>query len=348
MAPPLVQVLILNYNGKKYLRKCVESVLASQGARYGVLVADNGSTDNSLDDLPVDPRLEILRNGENLYFAKGNNRGIEHILKRAEQTQDGPKYVFILNNDTEIHPLCLRRLTEFMEQTPEAAGCQPILLFQSNPAYVNSRGCRVSLSGRTWDAGFSEPHTPSERPEKVLGITGGAMFLRTDILRRVGGFCEYFSMYSEDVDLSLRIRSGGASLWCVPQALVLHAYGGTAIASMPSKRLFYCERNGIYLVLRNFPLSKVFKSFVLCTPLRLLIALNALRQGRFRYAWAVLAATGAGLAALPWFVARRLLSREKRDYGFWPEVDEDRLIPPKPKPVPPGDGTPAWEKESGA
>ncbi len=319
-----IHVIILNYNGKKYLRPCVESVLAQRGVRVRALVVDNASTDGSLQELPEDSRLEVLQNEENLYFAVGNNRGIGHVL------QQDPQYVFILNNDTQLAPDCLQQLAAFMEKTPEAAGCQPALLFMAAPQRVNSLGCRCSLSGKSWDAGMGEPYDPGREPHDVLGITGGAMLLRPEYLRRTGGFCPWFAMYSEDVDLSLQIRAMGASLWCVPQARVLHAFGGTALESMPLRRLFYCERNSFYVVLRNFPLAKLVKSYLLCTPLRLLVAGNAIRQGRGRYALAVLAGTAVGLAALPWLLGRRLLSREKKDYSFWRQIDEGRLVPPRP------------------
>lgn len=324
MSVPEIHVIILNYNGKKYLRPCVASVLDQRGVNVRVLVVDNASTDGSLAELPKDQRLEILQNNDNLYFAKGNNRGVHHVLQHA------PQYVFILNNDTQLAPDCLQRLAAFMDETPEAAGCQPALLFMAAPERVNSLGCRCSLSGKSWDAGMGEPYDPERPPHDVLGITGGAMLLRPEYLRRTGGFCPWFTMYSEDVDLSLQIRAMGATLWCVPQATVLHAFGGTALGSMPLRRLFYCERNSFYVVLRNYPLAKVAKSYLFCTPFRLLVAGNAIRQGRWRYALAVLAGTAVGLAALPWLLVRRLLAQEKKDYSFWRQMDEGRLVPPRP------------------
>ncbi len=335
MPTPLIQVIVLNYNGKRFLERCVRTVLDSRDVRLRLLVVDNASTDGSVEAVPsltpgADPRVTVLRNPKNLYFARGNNVGIRLTLEQS------PDYVFILNNDTELPPDCLKRLTTFMEETPHAAGCQPVLLFQSHPTYVNSRGCRCSLSGKTWDAGFAEPYAPASEPQEVLGVTGGAMFLRADVLRRIGGFCDYFSMYSEDVDLSLRIRAAGGRLYCVPDATLLHAYGGTALNSMPMRRLFYCERNSFYVVLRNFPLSRIAKSYLLCTPLRLLIAANAAVRGRWRYALAVLGGTAVGLGALPLFLGKRALERlggKKRDWRFWAQMDEDRLIPPKPRPL---------------
>ncbi len=339
---PLICVIVLNYNGREFLAPCVRAVLQSQGVRLKVLVVDNGSDDGSLETLPSHPDLSVLRNGQNLYFARGNNIGIAAALDLD------PAYVCILNNDTVPAPDCFSRLAAFMERTPSAGACQPLLLFQTNPDYVNSRGCLVSLSGKGWDAGFGEPlealrqRLAAEPPPlqgpwgsalEVPALTGGAMFLRAATLQQVGGFCDHFTMYLEDVDLSLRIRAAGQDLFCLPEALVLHRFGGTVRRRMPLYRLYLCERNSFHVVLRCFPLPLLVLSYALCVPLRLGIALRALLQGRFGYVAAVLGATLLGLGLLPGGLWRRLRDRTpRRDLRPW--LSTRHLVPPKPPLIP--------------
>ncbi len=324
MPNPSVTVIILNYNGRAFLAPCLDSLLRSTHHALRILVVDNGSTDGSLDLVRSDyPTVETLDNGRNLYFCKGNNRGIEHALGQA------PDYLFVLNNDTTVAPDCVERLVAFMERTPTAGACQPLLLFMERPDLINSAGCRCTLSGKTWDDKFMRPRTEAS-PAQVLGVTGGAMFVRPAALARTGGFCEAFTMYSEDVDLSLRLRSAGWDLYLVPEALVWHKFGASAETRIPLRKIFFCERNSYWVVLRNFPPFQILRSFALCAPFRLLIAAWQAVHGRFGYAACILLGLGIGLASFPVLFPLRLLKpgRTRATCPFWRYMDDRHLVPP--------------------
>jgi len=321
---PLVVVVILNYDGRDYIADCLASLRQSTYANLKVLVVDNASPDGSAEIVRAGfPEVELIENEANHYFCKGNNIGITAALAQA------PAYVFILNNDTTVDADCVERLVAFMERTPTAGGCQPALVFMDRPRIVNSTGCRCSLSGKTWDREINQPYAAGP-PAPVLGITGGAMFVRASVLRAVGGFCEWFKMYSEDVDLSLRIRNAGYDLYAAPEAVVRHKFGA-ASARVRFKKIFFCERNSYWVVLRNFPLLWVLISYALCVPFRGAIAGYMFLKGNAAYGAGIIAGLGIGLASLPVVLGWRLLRRDRGLLAsrFWKYMDAKHLIPPR-------------------
>ncbi len=333
MNEPLIYIIILNYNGRHFIQDCLSSIFSNGYGNLKVLFVDNASADGSVAYVREHfPQAEILANSENLYFCKGNNVGIRQALSA------GAEYLFILNNDTALAPGCLKRLAGFMETHPETGGCQPVLRFMDEPDLVNSSGCCCSLSGKTWDKDFRKPYSENQRdPQRVLGITGGAMLLRAEAVRSAGMFCERFSMYSEDVDLSLRLRIHGWELYCVPEAVIFHKFGASVKKHAPVRKIFYCERNSYWVVLRNFPLGKILKSYALCVPFRAATAAYVLMKGKARYSVCILAGMAVGLASFVCLFPWRLVSAGQRNArfvktcGFWDLMDEQQLIPPRPK-----------------
>lgn len=333
MNDPLIYIIILNYKGRRYIQDCLASIYSNGYSNLKVLFVDNASADGSVEYVrDTFPQAEIIANSENLYFCKGNNIGMRQALSA------GADYLFVLNNDTALAPGYLKRLSAFMEAHPEAGGCQPLLRFMDEPGLVNSSGCRCSLSGKTWDRDFRKPCTEGLRePLRVLGITGGAMLLRAEAVRGTGMFCEWFSMYSEDVDLSLRLRIQGWELYCVPDAVVFHKFGASVKKHAPLRKIFYCERNSYWVVLRNFPLVKILKSYALCVPFRAATAAYVLLRGKTGYAACILAGLGVGLVSFVCLFPWRLVSAGQRNArrvktcGFWELMDERQLIPPRPE-----------------
>lgn len=254
-----VYAIVLNYNGKHFNSRCLHSLLRQDYPGLHILFVDNGSTDASLEAVRSEfaDRLEYLDNGENLYFAAGNNRGIQLALDR------GADYVFIVNNDTELAPDCVTELVRFIERHPEAGGCQPLLcnlgkgsFLRGKGSTINSAGIKISLSGRSWDdmQGLPVESVP-ELPFEVAGITGGGMFLPASVVAEQAGFDESYIMYFEDVDLSCRIRRSGKALYTVPAAQMGHMVAATTSEYAPLLRVRQCETNSYRLILGHFPKS---------------------------------------------------------------------------------------------
>lgn len=244
---PSVAIIILNYNGGKMLEKAVSSVKVDGYPNAQVIVVDNASSDGS-DQFVKDkfPEIVLINNSENYLFCKGCNIGMEYALSNDFD------FVFLLNNDAQLKRGCLQTLVDFLEKNPDAAACQPLLVFEHRQDIIQSAGCRLSLSGLAWDHLCGEPvETAGDSPLNVLGVTGGAMLVRSDILREIGLFAEEFEMYFEDVDLSLRMRSAGWEVYCVPAARVSHIRCATSEKMGITRRNFYCERNSYYILKKH-------------------------------------------------------------------------------------------------
>ncbi len=325
---PQVYVIVLNYNGIDIIVNCLKSLQETTYQKIKVLVVDNASADGSPDFVKRDfPGVELLLNPENYFFSKGNNIGIEYALKK------GADYVFILNNDTTIEPDCIAKLVDFMESHKNAGGCQPLLCFMHRPELVASAGCNIALSGKAWDAHFGEPaDSLGTEPFEMGGITGGAMFLRAEAIRTAGMFSEKFQMYFEDVDLSLRIREKGYSLFCVPVARVLHKVSATTNKVNAARRIYFCERNSYWVVLRNFSPLNIIRSFALNIPSVMAAGCYNLIKWNCRYSFYIFKAMFIGLASFCICFPKRCIEAaiHNRKYPFGQFVSMV-IFPPKTK-----------------
>ena len=257
---PSVFIIILNYNGLEFNIPCIDSILSQDTDEITVVFVDNGSTDGSLEACKekYGNSLIYIENNENLFFAAGNNIGIRYAL------ESGADYVFILNNDTICSATdCIRTLTDFMAKNPNVGACQPLLVEMNNVDRISSAGCVVSFSGRAWDANLGEAVSSlSPSPLQIHGVTGGAMFLRSEALKKVGLFDESYQMYFEDIELSFRLTLAGYDLYVVPTTHIQHLVAGSS-SKAGALRVFFCERNAYRLVGTYFPRKTRWASLLL-------------------------------------------------------------------------------------
>lgn len=256
MKSPLVYVLVINWNGREHLEECFDSLVAGVYPNARFVLIDNGSTDGSAEFVKQryghDARVEVIRNGSNLGWSGGNNVGMERALDA------GADYVFLLNNDTVTAPDTVAKLVEMAEPGPEIGALAPKMLLYDNPAIVNSLGLECSVVGCGWDIGIGQPDGPEwNEPRQVIGVCGGACFLRSEALRKTGLLPTDFDIYLDDLDLCLRIWNAGYEIWNCPQAVVRHKFGATMGKGKQVRRKYYLNtRNRARLVARNFPWSK--------------------------------------------------------------------------------------------
>lgn len=322
---PLVYCVVLNYNGLDLNDICISSLLKTNYPNNKILFVDNGSSDESVEKIRNQfPSVEILENGSNLFFAKGNNRGIRVALQR------GADYIFILNNDTKTDPSCLSLLISFMEEMPQTGACQPLLCRMDNPELIASAGCRLSLSGRAWDDYFNTPSNAlGITPRQVTGVTGGAMLVRAEVLRKVGLFDEKYRMYFEDVDLSLRILKEGYNLHIVPQAKVLHSVSATTSAYFHQLRIQLSETNSYRIILTHFPLSLAFFSYPLSLLFSLGVAYRAVLHGSTKQAGAAIRGFTTGILLLIPTIINRIRSKSDHKSVDINAIDWQTIFPPK-------------------
>ena len=253
MNSPLVYVIIINWNGQEHLESCFRSLLASTYRNVLFLLVDNASVDASVDYVQStfgsDPRVEILALPENRGWSGGNNAGIAHA--RAA----GAEYLLLLNNDTATDTQAIASLVKRMEADSALGALAPRMVLFDQPEVLNSTGLRLSMIGAAWDIGigrFDASHWHASEP--VVGVCGGAMFLRAGVLKMTGLLPEDFEIYLDDLDLCLRIWEAGYRIERCAEALVRHKFSATMGSGRRARWKYYLNtRNRLRILLRHFP-----------------------------------------------------------------------------------------------
>lgn len=242
----LVSVVIVNWNGRSFLERCMPSLFESLkhvGGGTEVIVVDNGSTDGSVEFFEQNyPTVHLIRNIRNCGFSVANNQAF--AAARG-------KYVATLNNDTEVDPNWLQRTITVLEGDRTVGSCATQMRFLHFPDVINSAGISVDVAGVPCDRLEGCSASVSEtRPTEVFGPSAGAAVYRKEMLDGLGGFNENFFAYYEDVDIAWRAKRAGWHCIYVPDSIVYHSYSGTSRQGS-SFKAFLLSRNRLWLLLRN-------------------------------------------------------------------------------------------------
>lgn len=221
---PHVDVIVVNYNGRRLLGACLDALFATDYPAFHVRVVDNGSTDGSAQMVAETyPKADIVRNSGNLGFGKANDIGIRR--------GDSPFFA-LLNSDTVVTRGWLLPLVDVLLADASVAAACSKLLFLDDPRFINGIGGGMNRMGFGYDIGMFQPDR--EMPAKASEVffpCAAACLMRRSAFEEAGGFDERFFMYHEDVDLGWRLRLLGYRIVAVPASVVHHAFGGTTKAS---------------------------------------------------------------------------------------------------------------------
>ncbi|MDH6306634.1 GT2 family glycosyltransferase [Parabacteroides sp. PF5-5] len=248
-----VAVVILNWNGRELMERFLPSVVANSPAEYAeVIVADNGSTDDSIQMLQDKfPSVRVLRLAENYGFAEGYNRAIEQI---------DAEYTVLLNSDVEVTPGWLEAPLKALDADPAIACVQPKILAYHNKGYFEYAGAAggyIDRYGYPFCRGRVLHHVEEDKgqydtPTDVLWATGACLFIRTAVFKAEGGLDGRFFAHQEEVEMCWRLRCRGYRLMCIPQSVVYHVGGATLTTENPRKT-FLNFRNSLLMVYKNLP-----------------------------------------------------------------------------------------------
>lgn len=248
-------VIILNWNGAKLLRRFLPSVISGTGAEGRVIVADNGSDDDSLRVLAAEfPQVEVWAFDHNLGFAGGYNRA----LGRA--ADEGYEYTVLLNSDVETPSGWLQPLLRYMDANPMTGAVQPKILSvdrRTHFEYAGASGGFLDRNGYPYCRGRILDTCEEDRGQyndaiSVFWATGAALTVRTAVYLQVGGLDERFFAHMEEIDLCWRMQLAGWKIAVVPQSHVYHLGGGSLPASNPRKT-YLNFRNNLLLLHKNLP-----------------------------------------------------------------------------------------------
>ena len=245
-------IVILNWNGRQMLEQYLPSVIRHAQGLATVYVADNASTDQSVQMLQERfPSCRLIPLSQNWGFAEGYNQALKQVP--AEN-------YLLLNSDIEVTEGWLRPLIAFMDAHPEVAACQPKIraihdrdMFEYAGAcggYIDDLGypyCR----GRVFESVEKDQGQYDEVAE-VLWASGAALFIRASDYWRVGGLDGRFFAHNEEIDLCWRLRLMGRRIYCVPSSVVYHVGGGTLPKDNPQKT-FLNFRNNLTMLYKCLP-----------------------------------------------------------------------------------------------
>ncbi len=232
-------IVIVNWNTADELERCLQTVFASEGITYRVVVVDNGSTDDSIRMIRNEfPQVELIETGQNLGYPKGNNVGLRHLGYHGvhQVDNDAPRYALLLNPDTELPSQALAQMTQFMDEHPEIGIAGPKLVL---PDGSLDRACRrgfptplvsfYHFSGLAklfpknkqfgrYNMTFADPDEQLE----VDSVVGAYLQIRKDAIADVGLLDEIYFMYAEDIDWCYRVKAANWKIWYYAPVIVYH------------------------------------------------------------------------------------------------------------------------------
>jgi len=272
---PKVSIIIVNWNGKKYLEECLTSVFNQTYPNYEVILVDNGSSDGSAEYVDTNfPQAKIIRLDKNYGFAKGNNIGIEEAFKDSEV-----KYIATLNNDTKVDPYWLEELVKVAEMHEGVGSVAPKILFYHARNLICCVGIRICKDCNAKERGrLEEDNNQYENVEEVFGPTAAAALFRREMLEEIGLFDEDYFAYYEDVDLAWRGRLAGWKCMYVPKAIVYHILAGTS-KQFSTFKAYYSERNRIWNMIKFLPIHMIILS-IWYSIMRYFLLIYGIRVGK--------------------------------------------------------------------
>ncbi len=245
----ILSVVIVSYNTRELLARCVHSVIAGTGVTHEIIVADNASSDGSSDHIRARfPGVQVIELGSNLGFGAANNAAV--------RISSGELLMF-LNSDTEIRPQALDRMVDFFLQSPQtgiaapnvvypdgrfqlAAGALPGLLQEFRDRRIHQR---LNAGDEALRARLREQY---RRPRQVGWVTGGCLMIRRSLFSQLNGFDEEMFMYFEDKDLCKRARDRHWQVMTVPDAEIIHVLGGSSAGAGGRLRAVYRQSQRRY------------------------------------------------------------------------------------------------------
>jgi GT2 family glycosyltransferase len=230
MKLPLVHIIILNWNNWRDTLDCVRSLASSSYRNIRIVIVDNGSTDDSVQQFKLNaPDCRLIRSSRNLGFSGGNNLGIEDAIRSDAE------YVWLLNNDTKPDPHCLSALVAKAQSNPQLGAVGSVLTYMHAPDKVQAWGG----GSINFVLGRSAHHTAPSNNQELTYLTAASLLLRTKALASIDLFDEGFFLYWEDADLSLRLRAKGWQLDVANDARVLHRESASLEGRLPARDVYY-------------------------------------------------------------------------------------------------------------
>lgn len=303
---PSVAIVILNYNGKRYLEQFLPFVLATKYSNFQVIIGDNASSDDSIAFLIENyPDIRIIQNDQNYGFAEGYNK----ILSQVQSD-----YYVLLNSDVEVTADWVSPIIAQMEADKSIAACQPKILSYKNKTLFEHAGAAGGFMdkfgfcfcrGRVFFS-VEEDQQQYQEATEIFWASGAALFIGADLYQEFGGLDADFFAHMEEIDLCWRLKNSGYKISYCPYSTVYHVGGGTLEYDNPRK-IYLNFRNNLVMMQKNIP--GAWNAFFIIF-IRFWFDLAAycrfLTEGKWGHAWAVNKAHTHFLLGIPKVINKRL------------------------------------------
>jgi hypothetical protein len=281
-------IVIVSWNTRDLLRRCLESVFESEGAfSYRVVVVDNASADDSAAMVAREfSNVDLIASRENVGYPRGNNVGLRHLGYRGARDVDeaAPRYALLLNPDTEVPPAALCQMIQFMDSRPDIGVAGPkLVLIDGSLDLACRRGFPTPLVSFYHYSGLAKLFPRNQRfgrynmtfadedqDLEVDSVVGAYMQVRRDAIERAGLLDEAFFMYGEDLDWAFRVKQAGYKVWYHPAVTVRHVK--RAASSKSPKAQFEFWRAMLIFYRKHFRRGTIY-------PVHLMILLALLFKG---------------------------------------------------------------------
>ena len=302
---PSVSIVVVNFNGRALLRRCLFTLLETDYPNYDVVVVDNGSTDGTLGEMEtsfgLDSRITFVRNNENLGHAEGCNIG-------ARMTKG--RYIVFLDSDIEFNSqVWLSELVEVMENNTSVGLAQAKIVLSEDRRYLDYVCVAVDALG-TWAATYGSKEDSFKEALEILAASSGCCIIRREVFELAGGFDAEYFIYDDDTDLSLRARLLGYLVMFVPSALVVHRSG--IQRGITGLMLYHSSKNRIRTVLKNYELRNVWWKFSLLAFFTFMVSMGFFAVKKHAEARATFKGLISPLKNLPEIWRKRLKFQSKR------------------------------------
>lgn len=253
-----VTIVIPNYNGKHFMKPCLESLDKQTYRGFEIIVVDNASSDGSMEYMKETyPEIRCIALDKNYGFSRAVNEGI-----RASRTP----YVILLNNDTTVDPHYVAEMVHAIRRSKKIFSVSSKMIQMYHPELIDSAGDLYTLMGWGVCRGTGRPVSNYTQPDEIFTACAGAAIYRRSAFEKIGYFDESHFAYLEDIDVGYRAKIYGyKNIYC-PTALVYHVGSGTSGSKYNSFKVKLSARNSVYLNYKNMPLAQLILN---CVPLAL-------------------------------------------------------------------------------
>jgi len=302
---PNIAIVILNWNGQKMFDEFLPSVLQhSNIENTQIIVADNGSTDDSIAHLQQNyPTVQIIDLKTNYGFAEGYNQALKQV---------DAKYFILLNSDVKVTANWLAPCIAAFEADEYLAAIQPKILSYKEPnhfEYAGATGGFIDKYGYPFCRGrilnrVEEDLEQYNQPTPIFWATGACMFVKSEAFKAAGGFDGDFWAHMEEIDLCWRLKNQGYKIAYQPQSVVYHLGGGTLSYGSP-KKIYLNFRNNLWMLFKNLPKQQFKRIFLIRMFLDGIAAVKFIAGFNFREFWAVVKAHASFYRHLSTLIRKR-------------------------------------------